>query len=45
MVPRERVKRERRASWLDRWSEDKSVAAPATVSGELLVRLLDSSQE
>jgi hypothetical protein len=37
MVPRERVNRECRASWLDITSEDKSVAAPATVSGALLV--------
>jgi len=39
MVPRERIKRERRASWLDRLSGDKSAAAPATVSGEPLARL------
>ena len=38
MVPRERVKRDRRASWLDFLSGDKSAAAPATVSGEPLVR-------
>jgi hypothetical protein len=38
MVPRERVKRERRASWLDIRSEGKSAAVPATVSGAPLVR-------
>jgi hypothetical protein len=35
-VPRERVKRERCASRLGRWSGGKSAAAPATVSGERL---------
>ncbi len=38
MVPRERVKREYRALRLDWPSGGKSVAAPATVSGEPLVR-------
>ncbi len=45
MVPCERVKRERRALWLDLRSESKSVAAPATVSGEPLVRAPHSFME
>jgi ABC-type spermidine/putrescine transport system permease subunit II len=36
MVPRERVKRERRAPRPDRWSGGKSAAAPAPVGGEPL---------
>jgi hypothetical protein len=44
-VPRERAKRERRASRLDLWSGGKSAAAPATVSGEPLARLPFSDQE
>jgi hypothetical protein len=44
-VPRERAKRERRASRLDHGSGGKSAAAPATVSGEPLARPLCSAVE
>ena len=44
-VPRERVKRERRAPRLDHHSGGKSAAAPATVSGEPLARPPSSGLE